>query len=115
MTAGDLGERTGLTTGAVTAVIDRLEAAGYVRREADPTERRRVIVRVIPSRLRGVGRLFEPLAAAMAELCVRYTDQELATILGFINLSSEVARRHTLWIRRKTGLSAKRARKRAKQ
>src|SRR5262245_59996472 len=103
MAAGDLAERTGLTTGAVTAVIDRLEAAGYVRREADPSDRRRVIVRVIPSRLRGVGRLFEPLAAAMAELFVRYTDRELATILDFMHHSSEIARRHTHWIRRKTG------------
>jgi DNA-binding MarR family transcriptional regulator len=112
VTAGDLAERTGLTTGAVTAVIDRLEAAGYVRREADPADRRRVIVRVIPHRLRGVGRLFEPLAAAMAELCARYTDEELATILDFMNRSAEVARRHTLWLRRQPGRGAARTRKR---
>jgi DNA-binding MarR family transcriptional regulator len=112
MTAGELAERTGLTTGAVTGVIDRLEAVGYVRREADPADRRRVVVRAIPHRLRGVGRLFEPLAAAMAELCARYTDRELATILDFMNRSSEVARRHTLWLRRRPGRGANRSRKR---
>jgi len=108
MTAGELAERTGLTTGAVTGVIDRLEAGGYVRREADPADRRRVIVRVIPGRLRGVGRLFEPLAAAMAGLCARYTDRELATILDFMTRGDEVARRHTLWLRRKTGRGQRR-------
>ena len=46
-TAGELAEATGLTTGAITGVIDRLEAAGFVRREDDPNDRRRVIVRVI--------------------------------------------------------------------
>src|ERR687883_2098882 len=44
MPAGKLGELTGLTTGAVTGVIDRLEAAGYVRRSNDPKDRRRTIV-----------------------------------------------------------------------
>src|SRR5271154_1800305 len=43
-TAGELAQRSALTTGAITAVLDRLEKAGYVLREADPTDRRRVIV-----------------------------------------------------------------------
>lgn len=103
LTAGDIAERTGLTTGAVTGVIDRLEAAGYVRREPDPADRRRVIVRPVPHRLRRIGRLFEPLAAAMAELCARYTDRELAVILDFMTRSDEVARRHTRWLRRGAG------------
>jgi DNA-binding MarR family transcriptional regulator len=42
--AGRLAELTGLTTGAVTGVIDRLEAGGFVRREVDPADRRKVIV-----------------------------------------------------------------------
>src|SRR5689334_19744767 len=44
MSAGELAGHSGLTTGAVTAVIDRLEGMGYVRREADPADRRRVLV-----------------------------------------------------------------------
>jgi DNA-binding MarR family transcriptional regulator len=112
MTAGELAERTGLTTGAITGVIDRLEAAGYVRREADPADRRRVVVRVIPKRLRRVGRLFEPLAAAMVELCARYTDRELATILDFMTQSREVTHRVTVRLRGKTGSGAKGMRKR---
>jgi DNA-binding MarR family transcriptional regulator len=103
-----MAERSGLTTGAVTAVIDRLEAAGYVRREPDPADRRRVIVRPVPHRARQIGRLFEPLAAAMAELCDRYTDGELATILDFMTRSDEVVRRHARWLRRKSARTAKR-------
>jgi DNA-binding MarR family transcriptional regulator len=44
-TPGWLAEMTGLTTGAVTGMVDRLERAGYVSREPDPKDRRRVIVR----------------------------------------------------------------------
>src|SRR6188472_4693338 len=53
-TAGKLSEVTGLTSGAVTRVIDRLEQAGYVRRVPDPTDRRRVIVEVIPDKVAAV-------------------------------------------------------------
>ena len=44
MSAGDLAEASRLTTGAITAVIDRLERAGYARRVPDPSDRRRVLV-----------------------------------------------------------------------
>src|SRR5262245_22826573 len=74
MTAGELAELTGLTTGAITGVIDRLERGGFVRREDDPGDRRRVVVRAVPKRLRQIGRLFEDVAARMAELSARYTD-----------------------------------------
>src|SRR2546428_12497931 len=48
MTAGELADRTGLTTGAITGVLDRLEPAGGVRRERDPHDRRRVMGDLIP-------------------------------------------------------------------
>src|SRR5215475_10461124 len=72
-TAGELAEATGLTTGAITGVIDRLEAAGFVRREDDPHDRRRVIIRVVPKRYGDIARLFEPFAAAVFEMGSRYT------------------------------------------
>src|SRR5947209_17958672 len=49
--AGRLAELTGLTTGAVTGVIDRLESGGFVRREVDPADRRKVIVVPDPARV----------------------------------------------------------------
>jgi DNA-binding MarR family transcriptional regulator len=99
-TAGELADATGLTTGAITGVIDRLEAAGFVRREDDPNDRRRVIIRVIPKRYRDIARLFEPLAAAVAAMGTRYSERELATILDFMTRSCQVLRDCTLELRR---------------
>src|SRR3954469_15348033 len=53
-TAGKLAEVTGLTSGAVTRVIDRLEQGGYVRRVADPGDRRRVIVEAVPDKVAAI-------------------------------------------------------------
>jgi len=72
-TAGDLADWTGLTTGAVTGLIDRLERAGFVRREDHPTDRRKVVVRVVPESLPEVGRLFASLGEGMLALCARYS------------------------------------------
>ena len=84
LTAGELAGMTGLTTCAITAVIDRLEKAGFVRRQDDPRDRRRVIVQVIPKRCRDIERLFAPFAATFGELSARYKDEEeLVIITGF--------------------------------
>ena len=89
MTAGQLAELTGLTTGAVTAMIDRLEGAGYVRREIDPADRRRVLVHAVGEALeRDIGALYEPLAQAQAALHAQYSDQELALLVDFMARTS---------------------------
>jgi DNA-binding MarR family transcriptional regulator len=100
MTAGELAEMTGLTTGAITGVVDRLEGAGFVRREDDPNDRRRVILRVIPKGYRELGRLFESLSRAVNELAARYDDRELATILDFMGRSSRMLEEETRKLRR---------------
>jgi DNA-binding MarR family transcriptional regulator len=92
LTAGRLSELTGLTTGAVTGLIDRLEAAGYVRREKDPRDRRRVIVQPdIARAMREIGPLYESIARAMADMCGRYSDEELAVVLDFAARSNRLA------------------------
>ncbi|MFB7597461.1 MarR family winged helix-turn-helix transcriptional regulator [Streptomyces sp. NPDC056160] len=63
LTSGEPATRTGLTTGATTRVIDRLERAGYARRVADPADRRRVIVEPVPE---GLGRIEDVLAPPAA-------------------------------------------------
>jgi len=98
-TAGDLADWTGLTTGAVTAVIDRLERAGFVRREAHPSDRRKVVVRTIPERVREVQRLFEPLGEAMGALCARYSEAELETIADYLTRSADLFRRESKRLR----------------
>jgi len=83
VTAGQLATLTGLTTGAVTGLIDRLEAGGFARRERDLADRRRVIVHANPEAGQRIAPLFDALARAMHDLAARYTDAELATILDF--------------------------------
>jgi DNA-binding MarR family transcriptional regulator len=107
MTAGELANLTGLTTGAITAALDRLEGGGFVRREDDPADRRRVIVRVVARRHREVGRLFEHLAAVMAELGSRYSDEQLRTILDFMTRSREGLHQATLKLREQGGAAGK--------
>ena len=67
MTPSRLAELTGLTTGAVTGILDRLERAGFVRREADPDDRRRTLVRVDPERLAEMTALYRPLIDRVVE------------------------------------------------
>src|SRR5262249_28439575 len=84
ITAGELARRTGLTTGAITGGIDRLEKAGFVRRAKDPSDRRRGIIEPFPQRIeREIGPLFESMARPMADLCAHYSTQELAVIRDF--------------------------------
>jgi len=84
LTAGDLGRATGLTTGAVTGILDRLEGAGLVERVRDAGDRRRVIVRPRPEAASRVARLYEGLGAAMMKLASGYTTAELELIGGFL-------------------------------
>ncbi len=86
MTPSRLAELAGLTTGAVTGVLDRLEAAGFVRREADPDDRRRFIVRPVPERMAEVAAAYRPLLERAAQIrggrdLSGYLD-ELVAVLG---------------------------------
>jgi predicted transcriptional regulator len=98
ITAGELAERTGLTTGAITGVIDRLEKAGFVRRAKDADDRRRVIIEPLPERIKGqMVPLFQSIGRAIADMCARYNTPELAAIrdfiAGFNQLAYEEARK----------------------
>jgi DNA-binding MarR family transcriptional regulator len=84
VTAGRLAELTGLTTGAITGVIDRMEKAGLVRRERDPDDRRKVYVAIVPEALAKVGRFYEPLQKAITRNWEAYTDAELKLLLRFM-------------------------------
>src|SRR5919108_2660598 len=66
LTAGELAAESGLTTGAVTGVIDRLERAGYARRVSDPADRRRVKLEVTPKFYSRADRIWGPMASDWA-------------------------------------------------
>jgi DNA-binding MarR family transcriptional regulator len=99
LTAGRLAELTGLSTGAVTGVIDRLEADGFVRRERDPADRRRVIVRLEEAKMVEVTPLFAGMIADMLTLQQDYSDDDLARLAGLLTAASDILRRHALMLR----------------
>ena len=95
MTAGQIAEMTGLTTGAITGVVDRLEKAGLVQREDDPVDRRRVVVRALPgdvlaTRDPAVTEAFARLAAATSEQYEGYSDRELQLVIDALTRAHPV-------------------------
>ena len=91
-TAGRLSELTGLTSGAVTRMVDRLEAAKYVRRRSDPDDRRKVVIELVPGRAREFERFYGPTARGATEQLARYTDAELVLIAGLLETMTEFGR-----------------------
>jgi len=104
MTAGRLAEMTGLTTGAITGLIDRLERRGYARREPHPTDRRSVIVKpLIENAERDLGLAYVAMSEAMDELMSRYNDDDLATILDFMTRAATITAEQIARIRSNAG------------
>ncbi len=85
VTAGRLAEVTGLTTGAITGVVDRMEKAGYVRRERDESDRRKVFISVIEEKAAEIGKFYVPMQEAMLKVWSSYTEDELRLLLRFAN------------------------------
>lgn len=97
-TAGTLARHTGLTTGATTAVIDRLERAGFVRRRRDATDRRIVLVEVLPSSAGRVQPLYQGLAESLAELNTRYDDRHLGIVVEYLTRTLAALAEHVAWL-----------------
>jgi DNA-binding MarR family transcriptional regulator len=101
MPAGRLAELTGLTTGAVTGIIDRLEKAGYVRRANDPKDRRRTIIEPVRNKKweRKIEAIFIPFHQRMHKLLSSYSDSELAFLLDVLTKSIELTREESKKLR----------------
>jgi DNA-binding MarR family transcriptional regulator len=91
VTAGRLAEVTGLTTGAITGVIDRLERVGLARRERDPEDRRKILVRALPAVGERVAPLFEPMERTAMAVLSSYGDDELALLLDFLTRARDAS------------------------
>jgi hypothetical protein len=96
-TAGRLAQLSGFTTGAITGIVDRLERAGYARREPHPKDRRSVVIQSV-----GLGELqpriapiFASLGRAVGTLQARYSPSELAAIESYLQGLIEVLRGET--------------------
>ncbi len=96
-TPGQLALETGLTTGAITGIVDRLEKAGFARREPNPNDRRSLLIR--PANPEKVARIlgphYESLRTAMTEMASRYTPEQLEVIARYLEDTTEVLRSET--------------------
>ena len=95
LTAGQLVEHTGLASASVTALIDRLEQKGFVRRAHDTEDRRRVIVELIPEGVARIAEAFAPFVRSLDELWAPYTAEQLEVIRDFFVRSTERIRAET--------------------
>lgn len=100
-TPGALAAALGITTGSVTAMLDRLEALGYLRRTADPADRRRVAVRPTRAAVEAARQLWGPLAAEGGGLMACYRTAELEVVLDLLQRTRELQEMHTRRIRKK--------------
>lgn len=87
--AGRLADATGLTSGAITTALDRLERADYARRVSDPSDRRRVLVEITPHALEVADGYYASHAALSEQLYRRYTRAQLELLLEFVRAGRE--------------------------
>jgi DNA-binding MarR family transcriptional regulator len=103
LTGIELAKETGLTSGAITGVIDRLEKAGYVQRKRDDNDRRLVFIEPFKEKAEAdFGPLFSVLQEKMDKLYSNYKDEDLAIISDFMSKSIEIMIEATENIRNKS-------------
>jgi DNA-binding MarR family transcriptional regulator len=93
MTAGQLSDESGLSTGAVTFLLDRLEEAGMVTRRRDTEDRRRIWVELVPSAQKRLDREQQPIVEEMRAVAQRFKAEELAIVRDFMREAKEVFQR----------------------
>lgn len=101
MTAGQLADLTGLTTGAITGMLNRLEESGLVRRERDPNDGRRVIVRLARGKdeRHEIGPIFASIGKAWDEMASHYDDEQIVFLLEFLKRSNALSKREIVRLR----------------
>ena len=110
ITAGELARHLGLTAGAVTGLIDRLEQRGWVRRARDPSDRRKVIVELAPQPAldADAADVFGPLAIEMGDVNASYDDDQLAAIVNWLQRANAALERSIDRLRARPSRSAAR-------
>jgi DNA-binding MarR family transcriptional regulator len=117
VTAGWLSEMTGLTTGAVTHILDRLEKRGFVERVRDTQDRRKVFVRVHPESLEPLVPKYEEVGKAYMRLVEQYNDRELQLVVEYMEKTSAISERELarLVAAAREGTSARKTSRRARK
>jgi DNA-binding MarR family transcriptional regulator len=99
ITAGELARAAGLSPGAVTTALDRLERAGYARRVRDPEDRRRVLVEPTEEIAELAKIVYGPLRRSGSVLMQRFSDRELKAITEFFEGAAEIQLERALEVR----------------
>ena len=102
MTGSELAAITGLTSGAITGVVARLERAGYLRRKPDPHDGRKQILYPARERLQVIQNVFDPIREDVAALLEGFDVLQLTAIAEFLTRSAEIAYRHATLLRAET-------------
>jgi DNA-binding MarR family transcriptional regulator len=97
--AGRLAELMGMTTGAASRLVDRLERGGYVTRQADPRDRRRVVLHLVGDRVAEIGGYYQPMAERWQEQVAGYTDDQMRFLVEFLRTGREHAVAETVALR----------------
>jgi DNA-binding MarR family transcriptional regulator len=92
VTAGWLSQQSGLTTGAVTHILDRLERRHFIRRVRDKEDRRRIFVQVQPEKLKPLIPKYEAIGTAYMTLLRKFSDGELQFICNYLEETSEISK-----------------------
>src|ERR1700739_5025374 len=93
-TPGELARSTGLTTGGVTVMLDRLEKGGYVKRVPNPRDRRSVLVRLNPTKLKKMQALYGEINERMAPLLDDTPEAELRSVVNLLSKMNEFRVEH---------------------
>lgn len=109
LTAGALATATGLTTGAITGLIDRLERAGLAERKRDSHDRRKVMVVLAPGAFARIAPLFEGRRVAMERLLSKFTPEQLQFLIDFFHHSMDIAVAESKALHTKAKTGSKRA------
>ncbi|MFD6155519.1 MarR family winged helix-turn-helix transcriptional regulator [Nocardia sp. NPDC060256] len=93
-TAGEIARATGLSSGTTTGVLDRLEERGYIRRERDSADRRKVLVTADPDALTRVGAMFDAHEQTLSAVLREYEEDQLENVAEFLARLTEAAKQH---------------------
>jgi DNA-binding MarR family transcriptional regulator len=109
-TAGRLAAYTGLTSGATTAAIDRLEHAGFVTRRRDAADRRVVLVEVVEAGAKLIYPFYKPIIGRLEKVHARYSDAQLTQVLRYFTDALDAMAEHVAWLQTQPALSRQRLR-----
>ena len=106
MIGRDLAAITGLTSGAITGVVARLERAGYLRRDPDPNDQRKQILTALPKRLPDLETVFGPIRADAATLLDGFDSHDLTVIAEFLTRTTDFTYRRAALLRAQAALGS---------